>query len=238
MRFPRGTRLTWQAGVLRQSSYWDLVDHAAGEGNSALPANSEKQTVEHLRPMLEEAVRSQLVSDVPVGVFLSGGIDSSALVSILSRWRSDAQYVFHCFSRSRIFRGGALTGRRSQVPHRSSRDQCVAGGCPGCHSRCPGFDGLADHGWHQYLFCLARDQASRGEGSVVGAGWRRSVCRVFFVPDRAAHGAHREVLESLAKIGTNSGCLAICCHCRRKLIKIANWRPWFATMDGCCILIS
>ena len=82
---PAGHTLTWQAGILRQSSYWDLVDHAAGEGNSALPANSEKQTAEHLRPMLEEAVRSQLVSDVPVGVFLSGGIDSSALVSILSR---------------------------------------------------------------------------------------------------------------------------------------------------------
>jgi asparagine synthase (glutamine-hydrolysing) len=82
---PAGHTLTWQAGVLRQSSYWDLVDHAAGEGNSALPADSERQTAEHLRPMLEEAVRSQLVSDVPVGVFLSGGIDSSALVSILSR---------------------------------------------------------------------------------------------------------------------------------------------------------
>ena len=38
-----------------------------------------------MQPILEEAVRSQLVSDVPVGVFLSGGIDSSALVSILSR---------------------------------------------------------------------------------------------------------------------------------------------------------
>ena len=38
-----------------------------------------------LQSALEEVVRMQMVSDVPVGVFLSGGIDSSALVSILSR---------------------------------------------------------------------------------------------------------------------------------------------------------
>ena len=44
-----------------------------------------KRAAERLQPILEEAVRLQLVSDVPVGVFLSGGIDSSALVSILSR---------------------------------------------------------------------------------------------------------------------------------------------------------
>jgi asparagine synthase (glutamine-hydrolysing) len=34
---PAAHTLTWQAGVLRQSSYWDLVDHAGGEGNSPLP---------------------------------------------------------------------------------------------------------------------------------------------------------------------------------------------------------
>ena len=46
---------------------------------------SEKRAAERLQPLLEESVRLQLVSDVPVGVFLSGGIDSSALVSILRR---------------------------------------------------------------------------------------------------------------------------------------------------------
>src|SRR5690349_9614160 len=41
--------------------------------------------VAHLRSELEESVRLHLVSDVPLGVFLSGGIDSSALVALLSR---------------------------------------------------------------------------------------------------------------------------------------------------------
>src|SRR5580698_6212777 len=84
---PPGHTLTWEAGILRQAAYWDLVDEpgATGRSSSSFAAASEKQAAENLQPMLEEAVRLQLVSDVPVGVFLSGGIDSSALVSILSR---------------------------------------------------------------------------------------------------------------------------------------------------------
>jgi len=69
---PAGHSLVWQDGELFQSEYWDMVG-----GKSSEPAA--------LQSSLEEAVRLQLVSDVPVGVFLSGGIDSSALVSILSR---------------------------------------------------------------------------------------------------------------------------------------------------------
>jgi asparagine synthase (glutamine-hydrolysing) len=94
---PPGHTLTWEGGVLRQSSYWDLVDESRsddspdddlpgnGRSSASLSAENDKSAAEHLRPILEEAVRLQLVSDVPVGVFLSGGIDSSALVSILSR---------------------------------------------------------------------------------------------------------------------------------------------------------
>jgi len=86
---PPGHSLTWERGSVRQSAHWDLV---SGE-DSGLEApelgpvsNLERsRAAERLRPILEEAVRLQLVSDVPVGVFLSGGIDSSALVSALSR---------------------------------------------------------------------------------------------------------------------------------------------------------
>ncbi len=84
---PPGHTLTWESGVVSESSYWDLVDgQPTSARDSAEPfAGDEKQAAERLQPILEEAVRLQLVSDVPVGVFLSGGIDSSALVSILSR---------------------------------------------------------------------------------------------------------------------------------------------------------
>jgi len=78
-----GHTLVWENGHLRQSRYWDMVDEAGAQ--SAAPAiPDEQRAVGDLRPLLEEAVRLQLVSDVPVAVFLSGGIDSSALVSILS----------------------------------------------------------------------------------------------------------------------------------------------------------
>ncbi len=84
---PAGHTLTWEDGNLRQSQYWDLVDEEAGtpRARKSVSAQEEVRAAEHLQPLLEEAVRLQLVSDVPVGVFLSGGIDSSALVSILSR---------------------------------------------------------------------------------------------------------------------------------------------------------
>jgi asparagine synthase (glutamine-hydrolysing) len=82
-----GHSLTWEAGALRESPYWELVDAEPTDGRSSTFGSEvdEKRAVEQLQIMLEESVRMQLISDVPVGVFLSGGIDSSALVSILSR---------------------------------------------------------------------------------------------------------------------------------------------------------
>jgi len=86
---PAGHSLTWHSGTIRKSRYWDLVDDGAVCDHPTVSASPSAAEYRHvtatLQPMLEEAVRLQLVSDVPVGVFLSGGIDSSALVSILSR---------------------------------------------------------------------------------------------------------------------------------------------------------
>jgi asparagine synthase (glutamine-hydrolysing) len=82
---PAGHTLVWEDGKIRESPYWDLV----GPPSDRLDLRSEPRENDtahvDIRELLEESVRMQLVSDVPVGVFLSGGIDSSALVSIVSR---------------------------------------------------------------------------------------------------------------------------------------------------------
>ncbi len=64
-------------------TYWDLVLEPFR--GSEIPADPEGAWGEEIRSRLEAAVRRRLVADVPVGVFLSGGIDSSAVAALASR---------------------------------------------------------------------------------------------------------------------------------------------------------
>src|SRR5579863_2376906 len=83
-----GHWLTWENGEVKQEQYWDLADPArcdAEEGACDSSPKARAALEAEVVEMLDESVRMQLVSDVPVGVFLSGGIDSSSLVGILSR---------------------------------------------------------------------------------------------------------------------------------------------------------
>jgi asparagine synthase (glutamine-hydrolysing) len=75
---------TMEVGVDGQVSiqpYWDLP---ATEQDSS---HDESYYVEKYRDLLEQAVQSHLMSDVPLGVFLSGGIDSSAVAALMTKLR-------------------------------------------------------------------------------------------------------------------------------------------------------
>jgi len=81
---PPGHVLTWEPGALSIREYWSILPGASGQVAEDEPSSNGAGTG-RLPEILRESVESHLVSDVPVGVFLSGGIDSSSLVAIMHR---------------------------------------------------------------------------------------------------------------------------------------------------------
>jgi asparagine synthase (glutamine-hydrolysing) len=84
-KLPAGHTLTWQPGQTRIRQYWDL------KFSTGPDRRSESEVAAELRERLKEAVRLRLISDVPLGVFLSGGVDSSTVVALMAELRPAAQ---------------------------------------------------------------------------------------------------------------------------------------------------
>jgi asparagine synthase (glutamine-hydrolysing) len=74
-----GHVLTFERGTATVRKYWDVP---VGAHRSRIDA---RDVVPRFRALLEESVRLRLMSDVPLGVFLSGGIDSSAIAAVMAR---------------------------------------------------------------------------------------------------------------------------------------------------------
>ena len=71
----------WERGELQERPYWEFPD-----ANPALRAISDKEAKGEMRARLTEAVRKRLVADVPIGLLLSGGVDSSSLLTLMSKF--------------------------------------------------------------------------------------------------------------------------------------------------------
>ena len=79
--------------IVKRELYWDARQRSAEL--YAQPLNlTDQQALDKLGSLLEGAVRNRLIADVPLGAFLSGGIDSSTIVALMSRLSSKPVQTF------------------------------------------------------------------------------------------------------------------------------------------------
>ena len=77
-KLPPAHYLTCERGVTKIERYWDVKFEPRANV-------SEAQAADEIRSLLEDSVRRRLISDVPLGAFLSGGIDSGTVVALMTR---------------------------------------------------------------------------------------------------------------------------------------------------------
>ncbi|HEX6880316.1 MAG TPA: asparagine synthase (glutamine-hydrolyzing), partial [Terriglobales bacterium] len=77
-KLPPGCRLEFESGEIHIRPYWSLPQFASLRMN-------EQECIERLESIFADAVRMRLISDVPLGALLSGGVDSSAVVAMMAR---------------------------------------------------------------------------------------------------------------------------------------------------------
>ena len=80
-KLPAGHLLVWDGGEVRAERF----ARPAPAAPSDVRADEEAELVEELRARIRDSVRAHLVSDVPVGVLLSGGVDSSLLAALAAQ---------------------------------------------------------------------------------------------------------------------------------------------------------
>jgi asparagine synthase (glutamine-hydrolysing) len=87
-RLMPGHTLLWRNGQIKINRYWDLSFQKSEE------TLADNQYVEQFADLFRESVRLRLMADVPLGMFLSGGIDSSAIAAMMSEMVSEPIKTF------------------------------------------------------------------------------------------------------------------------------------------------
>jgi asparagine synthase (glutamine-hydrolysing) len=104
-KLPPATLLVVENGRVEQRRYWRMpneVDRSLSKG----------EWIERVRARMEQSVRMQMVSDVPLGAFLSGGVDSSGVVAFMARASADPIKTY-----SIGFEGGRADDFYNELPY-------------------------------------------------------------------------------------------------------------------------
>ncbi|MCY7315046.1 MAG: asparagine synthase (glutamine-hydrolyzing) [Rubrivivax sp.] len=104
-KLPPATLLSVQHGQVKQWRYWQLPAHTD-------TTTTDVQWIERVRAGIDRAVHRQMVSDVPIGAFLSGGVDSSAVVAAMARHSSGPIKTYAIG-----FEGGAAEQLYNELPY-------------------------------------------------------------------------------------------------------------------------
>ena len=88
-KLPPGHQLVAENGRIAVSRYWDPVAHITPN-----PTMDDAEAEARLEALLSTAVRQRRIADVPLGAFLSGGIDSSLIVALMSEQSADPVKTF------------------------------------------------------------------------------------------------------------------------------------------------
>src|SRR6201986_4320086 len=116
-KLPAGHVLVWQNG---EATVDRFARPSPAQGNE-LRDGDEAELIEELRARLRDSVRAHLLSDVPVGVLLSGGVDSAALAALAAQETSEPVHTFTIGFAERRFdepaEGRLVAERYGTEPH-------------------------------------------------------------------------------------------------------------------------
>jgi asparagine synthase (glutamine-hydrolysing) len=98
-KLPPGHMLVWEGGEARVSRFARPAPAPASE----VRREAEDELAEELRARLRDSVRAHLIADVPVGVLLSGGVDSSTLAALAAQESSEPVHTFSIGFEERSF---------------------------------------------------------------------------------------------------------------------------------------
>lgn len=119
-KLPPAHRMTWRRGAPRPASepYWNVSFADVGKADEATLA-------EELIAQLREATRLRLIADVPLGAFLSGGVDSSGIVAMMAGLSSDPVRTFSIGFREKAYDESAYARQVAERYHTRHTERIV-----------------------------------------------------------------------------------------------------------------